>query len=886
MFAIPSHFSFAPSIIKMVCALLFIYSTTCMAITNHISIPISDLTGNFDQANSDPLAAYMHKLLQAELDKSGIQLQDNQLLTQLSTPKITSGGCTANVTVDPAIADLRLASGSAFTLDLNGIKDIVIQANLSGSIALSANALVSYGTRLFGSCREYATDSGVLLAKTNFDLSLTVNINLVPSYDSVNEWLVVDKHAQISGGVNFGNTDIDGDFGGLNVTGLLIEAAESVLIKNFTQQGNEAIADFISETNNRLNGLDNNGIPDPGINSVFNSQTIFELPPEIHDSEFKSLLITELGLPDILFSVLDKTPGQVLYILLALDGEEKKQALAELGSTLVCGAVKDYFELPLDTSPLYTLNAGVCEVASTIGPDTGHYFTDTNCLQEVAFKPEDTEEFCSTHMGPESKQQLGNAAAWPAETQVSDPIPTIKSQAWTTVLSTRLDILTLPKDTLQQPFMKRVNYKTIIDMGRGNGVCELEMRIYKSAINTENQRAILAIHGGTWSSRGFSFLGLEASVPMLIDQGFIVFAPFYRLAGDNDGNPECNNAGWRDIISDVNDALAWVQSYGADFGANTGPVSVFGQSAGAHLGIWLGLDNPQGIDKILALYPPVDTLDFIQDAQSGLFPDHAADGLRAFSRLYGARNGVNEINLGLLNVSNLDNRNLPPSLIDIVPDEAINLSVIDINNPPRYLIRCATLTSIDYQQIDLANPPDNLTQCIKQDLADFVLASSFIHRLQVSELDITIIQGSQDSLVPLQQAMHLCEQLSNVATPSDLTGFPNLIEIQCGNSVLLNIIQGAQHMLDFGLCLGEVCPAGPEQSESRASIKTSLNNGFLWLSEDDNSLLAPPGNNAADTGGGGSGSMSIFMLFLLYFYIVALKRKSGDTILNFCAKPY
>ena len=872
MFAIPSLFSVTPSIIvKIVCALLFIYSTTCMAVTNHVSIPITDLTGNFNQENSDPFAAYMHKLLQAELDKSGIQLQDNQLLTQLSTPMITSGGCAATVTVDPAIADIRLADGSAFTLDLNGIKDIVIRVSLSGSISLSAKTQVSYGTRLSGSCREFATDSGLLLANTNFDLDLALNINLDPSYDSVNEWLVVDKFAQISGGVNFGNTDIDGDFGGINVTGLLIEAAENVLKENFKQQGSEAITGFIGEINNKLNGLDNNGLPDPGMTSVFNSQTIFELPAEIHDSEFIRLLITELGLPDILFSALDKAPGQVLYILLALDGDERKQALAELGSTLVCGAVKDYFELPLDSSPLYTIDAGVCDIASTIGPtigpDMGRYFMDTNCLQEVAFKPEDTEEYCATHMGPESNQRLGNAAAWPAEVQVSDPVPTIKSQAWTTVLSTRLDILTLPKDTLKQPFMKRVNYKTITDTGRGNGVCELEMRIYKSAINTENQRAMLAIHGGTWSSRGYSFLGLEASVPMLVDQGFIVFAPFYRLAGDSNGNPECNNAGWRDIISDVNDALAWVQTYGPAFGTSTGPVSVFGQSAGAQLAIWLGLDNPQGIDKILALYPPVDTLDFIQNAQSGLNPEQASFGLRAFSRLYGAGNGVNEINLGLLNVSNLDNRNLPSNFIDIVPDEVINLSVIDINNPPRYLIRCATSTGIDYQQIDLANPPDNLMQCIKQDLADFLLASSFIHRLQATELDIMLIQGSQDSLVPLQQAVHLCEQLSNVAMPSDLTGLPNLIETQCGLGVALDIIQGAQHMLDFGLCLGEVCPAGPEQSASRESVETSLHNGFVWLGEDDNSSLVS-GNDTADDSGGG-GSMSIVMLLLLIYGVRA-----------------
>ncbi len=893
MFAITLPFSFTSSslLVKLTLALLLFYSATCVAIPNQVSIPISDLTGNFDQENSDPFTAYMRQLLQDELDKSGIQLQDNQLLNQFATPKITSGGCAAAVTVDPAVADLRLAGGSTFNLNLNGIKDIVINANLIGSITLSANTRVSYGTKLSGKCREYGSDSGILLAKTNFDLNLTINVNLVPSYDAVNQWLVVDKQAQISGGLSFSGTDIDGDFGGINLTGLLIEATESTLIENFTQQGGSAIMDLIRETNNRLNGLDVNGVPDPSITSVFNSQTIFELPTEINDPEFTDLLINELGLPDIIFNVLDKTPGQVIYILLALDGEERKQALAELGSLLACDAVKNYLELPLDTVPLYTTNNnGVCEVASTApatpptaepGSGPARYFTDLNCLQEIAFKPEDAEAYCATHISPESKQLLGNAAAWSAQTQVSDPIPNAKSQAWTTVLTTRLDIGILPKDSLQQPFMKLVNYKTITDTGRGNGVCELEMRIYKSAINTENQRAIIALHGGTWSGRGFAFLGLEATVPMLVDQGFVVFAPFYRLAGDRDGNVECNNAGWRDIISDVNDAFTWVQTYGSSFGvinggANNQPVSLFGQSAGAHLAIWLALDNPQAVDKVLAMYPPVDTLDFLQGAQSGLYADHASTGLRAFTRLFGA-NGANEINLSLLDLSNIDNSNLTSDLlIGAIPGGVINLSVVDVNSAPRYLTRCAILTGIDILQIDLANPPENLLACIKQDLADFIVEGSFIHRLQSTDLDLTIIQGSDDSLVPLQQATNLCEQLGNVVVPSDLTDSPGLIEIQCSEKVSLNIIQGAQHMLDFGFCLGDVCPAGPEGSESRKSSKKSLSDGFIWLGETNKST---PNNTAVVTGGGGSMSMgvigSMVLFLLLHFYFIRFN------ILNF-----
>ncbi len=154
------------------------------------------------------------------------------------------------------------------------------------------------------------------------------------------------------------------------------------------------------------------------------------------------------------------------------------------------------------------------------------------------------------------------------------------------------------------------------------------------------------------------------------------------------------------------------------------------------------------------------------------------------------------------------------------------------------------------------------------------MEGSFIHRLQITDLDLTILQGSDDDLVPLRQATKLCEQLgNNVAIPTDLTGLPSLIETQCSQKVSLNIIQGAQHMLDFGLCLGDVCPAGPEGSESRESSEKSLSDGFLWLGEANNN--SAPNNTAivaaTDEGGSGSiGAMSIaaMVLFLLYFYFV------------------
>ena len=107
--------------------------------------------------------------------------------------------------------------------------------------------------------------------------------------------------------------------------------------------------------------------------------------------------------------------------------------------------------------------------------------------------------------------------------------------------------------------MKRFNF-------RQAGSCELEMRVYKKDIAATNLTPLLWIHGGAWKYRGAGFVGLESLVSNYTEDNFIVFAPFYRLAGNKDGNAECCNAPWTDLVADAEAALGWVKANGASAG--------------------------------------------------------------------------------------------------------------------------------------------------------------------------------------------------------------------------------------------------------------------------------------------------------------------------------
>jgi acetyl esterase/lipase len=380
--------------------------------------------------------------------------------------------------------------------------------------------------------------------------------------------------------------------------------------------------------------------------------------------------------------------------------------------------------------------------------------------------------------------------------------------------------------------MKQLSYKTVLDVPRGNGSCELEMRVYKSDIAGQDLKPLMAIHGGTWRHRGSSFFGLEAGISQLTERGFIVFVPFYRLVGDSDGNTECNAVSWRELTDDVEDALDWIKENGAALGALNEPVSLYGQSAGAHLSAWLAAYRSNDVRKALLYYPPTDALEFLSGATlvNGPFEEYRRFGLKSLSRLYGAENGSDEVRLDQIDFSAATVETLDQNWSSLIPDTVFNLGQIDPLAPPVYLARCADATLTDLSAISLIAPPSELIACLKQDLSEFLIDNSFAHVLSDEAVPIHVVQGTADSLVPYQLALHLCEAIDNSALPSAVVD--PLTSYSCGTASRIQLVKDADHALELGLCFDSLCPAGEFGSVTRDAVVTAINEAYSWLLEE------------------------------------------------------
>lgn len=170
------------------------------------------------------------------------------------------------------------------------------------------------------------------------------------------------------------------------------------------------------------------------------------------------------------------------------------------------------------------------------------------------------------------------------------------------------------------------------------GSCALEMRVYKKDADASGLTPLLAFHGGSWRYRGAAFVGFEAQLAHYTEDGFIVFVPFYRLAGDADGNRDCNGAPWRAITADAEAALDWVVRHAAAFGAASAPPAVMGQSAGAHLAGWLLAHRSAEVSAGLLFYGPSDVRDFLAQTvpAGGQYHERYGASLDILSRFFGS----------------------------------------------------------------------------------------------------------------------------------------------------------------------------------------------------------------------------------------------------------
>ena len=239
----------------------------------------------------------------------------------------------------------------------------------------------------------------------------------------------------------------------------------------------------------------------------------------------------------------------------------------------------------------YFTDALLCEASSA-------FMVADNAMLPTGLTKKSIADYCGTAL---DKERLGNAESFAEELET-----------WSNSPGTRFNISALSIEGKQQPLVRRYNYKTV---QTHRGTCALEMRVYSNGYDTQSTLPIIAYHGGSWQHRASGIIGIEATATHLTNAGFTVFAPFYRLVGESDGNIACNAASFSDVIDDANDALDWVLARQEQFDT-VGLPSVFGQSAGAHLALSLSVNRYEHIRRAALLYAPTDFLDFAEQIKA------------------------------------------------------------------------------------------------------------------------------------------------------------------------------------------------------------------------------------------------------------------------------
>jgi acetyl esterase/lipase len=143
--------------------------------------------------------------------------------------------------------------------------------------------------------------------------------------------------------------------------------------------------------------------------------------------------------------------------------------------------------------------------------------------------------------------------------------------------------------------------------------------------------AVLLIHGGGWSGgQAASFNGRCVD---LAKHGFVAATMEYRLANDNDSSSR-----WPAQVDDVRAAFAWLHARADALNVDPGHICAYGESAGGHLALWLGILEPR-LSCVVDAFGPTDLPKLVGPAYNKGFatlfgPEVNAESLKKASPLY------------------------------------------------------------------------------------------------------------------------------------------------------------------------------------------------------------------------------------------------------------
>ena len=570
----------------LVTALFFAFFNSARAEVISVSIAELDNAIYDMESRPDALATLALRRIQQSLDDANLTLGNGEILYRdIQTDLDVDSGCT-RTEIRSLDTTIVLESGSGLTLSLENLyQPIQLTIELDTRISVVGRAKQIIGFRL-GSCQDLANDNFDFSASGNARLLLQLTLSMNPTIDTDAQTLTFRPSVSLDGQLEKQNINVEVDDSLLR----------SILEDFLEDEIDDAFAD--SRVVQSIDELES-ALVDSLEENLTEGAVVLELPKPT-DEQITALyrLLTPEGDFSLSLGYMRTHRVELLAALLLGD----TAGISRVTSNAIQCQAASVLQTSMLHTPVFELNNAGCQVIQIPNQQvTGAFntiYSDAQCLNAIDYFATDTVDYCTQVLDAE---RLGNAASFPEQLN-----------QWTLSPGTRFDIGALSLAGKLQPFTQRINYRTVTtDMGE----CQLEMRIHSSlptspgtSVNT-TQRALIAFHGGSWQRRSSGALGIEALAAQFVNEGFVVFAPFYRLIGTAEGNEACNNATLEQVLDDAHAALSWVQENGSEYGVSDKPV-LFGQSAGGHLAAVLGVERPEEVASAVLFYAPSDFAEF------------------------------------------------------------------------------------------------------------------------------------------------------------------------------------------------------------------------------------------------------------------------------------
>jgi len=465
-------------------AALCLSLATAPAYAETVSVSLTELENALINARERPgsVKQLLLEKVQQEFDAANLNFRDGALLVEDElSDRTVEDGCTSTVIIRMRTI-VKVAAESALSLQLESLNQpLTIQLVLSTVLDIDGSARQTFGFRL-GGCRQVARDSFTFSADGPLSVRLTVTIDMNPV------WIAEDT-LRIRPVV-----ELDGE---LTESAIRIDVDDTVLrrvLENYLEDEVEALLSP-ARLNTELDQLQDsvNQQLAESLNTV--SQTdeaagsLDIMLPAADDEQIVALY--ELLTPDARFPLTAGFIRENRFQLLAALLLDDRDAVNDLLQNAAACELSSVLQTDLAFPVAYSNRSGECLIEANYSVP-GRLYTDAACINGFDYFPTPQLEYCKVILDSE---QLGSADINPQQLG-----------QWTLSPGTRFDVTALSVSGKQQPYVQRQSYKRVQTEA---GICDLEMRVYTSQPDQSNRTPLIALHGGSWQSRSFGFLGVE-----------------------------------------------------------------------------------------------------------------------------------------------------------------------------------------------------------------------------------------------------------------------------------------------------------------------------------------------------------------------------------------